>query len=72
VWPAHFQCRLPVIPVPLAEPDPDLSIDLQPLIDGIYELGRYDERIDYGRPLNPALSATETAWVQEQLQERAK
>jgi hypothetical protein len=67
VWPAHYQRQLPTIPVPLAEPDPDLSLDLQPLIDGIYELGRYNERIDYGRKLSPALSVAEIAWVREQL-----
>src|SRR5262249_11174277 len=33
VWPAHFRTRLPIIPVPLLDPDPDLSLDLQPLID---------------------------------------
>src|SRR5437773_1814885 len=31
VWPAHFQRRLPPIPVPLLSPDPDLTLDLQPL-----------------------------------------
>ena len=53
LWPAHFQRRLPVIPVPLLSPDPDLSLDLQPLVDGIYSLGRYDERIDYARAGSP-------------------
>jgi len=67
VWPVRLQRRLPVIPVPLLDPDPDLSLDLQPLLDGIYSLGRYDERIDYARPLTPALSAEDTAWMQEVL-----
>ena len=53
VWKAHFQERLPIIPVPLSYQDSDLPLDLQPLIDGIYELGRYDERINYRRPLRP-------------------
>jgi len=70
VWPAHFQRRLPVIPVPLTDPDPDLSLDLQPLLDGIYALGRYDERIDYARPLTPALPDADAAWVRQQLQDR--
>jgi Protein of unknown function (DUF4058) len=69
-WPAHFQRRLPVIPVPLLEPDPDLSLDLQPLLDGIYSLGRYDERIDYTRPLTPALSEADAVWVKELLKGR--
>jgi hypothetical protein len=70
VWPAHFQRRLPVIPVPLLDPDPDLSLDLQPLIEGIYSLGRYDERIDYARPLTPALPEDEAAWVRDLLKDR--
>jgi hypothetical protein len=69
-WPAHFRKRLPVLPVPLASPDPDLSLDLQPLIDEIYSLGRYHERIDYSRPLTPPLSEPDAAWVQEQVQSR--
>jgi hypothetical protein len=63
VWKAHFRRRLPVIPVPLYSPDPDLTLDLQPLIDNIYSLGRYHERIDYTRPLAPALAEEDAAWV---------
>jgi hypothetical protein len=70
VWPAHFRTRLPVIPVPLLDPDPDLRLDLQPLLDNIYALGRYDQRADYTRPLTPALSDEDAAWVQEQLKNR--
>jgi hypothetical protein len=70
VWPAHFQRRLPVIPVPLLDPDPDLTLDLQPLIDDIYSFGRYDERIDYGRPLTPRLSKAEAAWVRDAVKDR--
>jgi hypothetical protein len=69
-WPAHFQRRLPVIPVPLLEPDADLSLDLQPLVDGIYELGRYNERIDYSRPLEPPLPEPEMVWVKDLLKGR--
>jgi len=68
-WRAHFQRRLPVIPVPLLDSDPDLSLDLQPLLDGIYSLGRYDERIDYTRPLTPALSDEEAAWMRDLLKD---
>jgi hypothetical protein len=70
VWPVRLRQRLPVIPVPLLSPDPDLSLDLQPLLDGIYALGRYDERIDYTRPLTPALSAADAGWVRELLKNR--
>jgi hypothetical protein len=70
VWTAHFRRRLPVLPVPLLEPDPDLSLDLQPLVDGIYALGRYDERIDYSRPLVPPLSDEDAVWFQEAMRNR--
>jgi hypothetical protein len=40
VWPAFFDRPLPAIPVPLSRPDPDLTLDLQPLVDTIYEGGR--------------------------------
>jgi hypothetical protein len=69
-WKAHFQQPLPVIPVPLLEPDPDLALDLQPLIDGIYSLGRYDEQVDYARPLTPALSDVDAQWLQDALKKR--
>jgi hypothetical protein len=67
VWLAHFLRRLPVIPVPLLSPEPDLTLDLQPLLDGIHALGRYDERIDYSRLLTPALADVEAAEVRELL-----
>ncbi len=71
VWPAFFRSQLPAIPVPLADPDPDLILDLQPLLDGIYALGRYDARINYARPLAPGLSEDDAAWVRQQLRGRA-
>jgi hypothetical protein len=69
VWPAHFHRRLPVIPVPLFAPTPDLSLDLQPLLDGIYSLYRYHERIDYTRPLTPALSEEQAIQVRDLLKD---
>jgi hypothetical protein len=70
VWLAHFLHRLPPIPVPLLFPEPDLSLDLQPLLDGIYALGCYDERLDYARSLDPPLSEIETVGVRDLLKNR--
>jgi Protein of unknown function (DUF4058) len=69
-WRAEFQRALPAIPVPLRDPDPDLTLELQPLLDHIYTLGRYDERIDYDRTLTPALSEPDTVCVRQLLQHR--
>jgi hypothetical protein len=71
VWPAHFRRPLPRIPVPLAKPDPDLSLDLQPLLDAIYQRSRYERSIDYTRPLNPPLAPEDNAWLQQQLRARS-
>lgn len=70
VWPAHIQRRLPAIPVPLATPDPDLSLDLQPMIEEIYRRSRYARSIDYTRPAVPPLSRAETTWLKQQLRTR--
>jgi len=72
VWPAHFQQPLPVIPVPLSRPDPDVFLDLQPLIAAVQLRSRYQRDIDYTRPLHPPLNAAEMEWWQRQLQAWSK
>jgi hypothetical protein len=63
VWPAYFNQPLPEIPVPLAHPDPDLPLALQPMIEAVYERSRYGRRLEYTKPLKLPLSAEETAWL---------
>jgi hypothetical protein len=63
VWPAYFHLPLPAIPIPLAAPDPDARLELQPLIDSIYRRLRYDETIDYTKPLLPPPTAEEQQWL---------
>ncbi len=67
VWRAHYRRSSPVIPVPLAKPDSDIPLDLQPMIDEIYQRFRYSRSIDYRKRLTPPLDATETAWLKQQL-----
>jgi hypothetical protein len=67
VWPAYFDRPLPEIPVPLAPPDPDLPLALQPMIEAVYERSRYGRRLDYGKPLTPPFSPEETAWLASRL-----
>jgi hypothetical protein len=68
VWPATFQERLPTVLLPLEDPDPDISLDLQPMVEAIYARSRYDTSIDYTKPLTPPLLPVEAAWVAERLQ----
>jgi hypothetical protein len=67
VWPASFQETLPRLQVPLDEPDPDVVLDLQPMVEAIYHRSRYDTTIDYTKRLTPPLSADQTAWLEERL-----
>ena len=56
----------------LAKPEPDIPLDLQPMIRAIYRRYRYDQTIDYRKPLTPALADEDAAWLAQQLQARAK
>src|SRR5262249_15515748 len=64
VCPASFDQPLPAIPVPLTKPDADLSLALQPVIEAVFEAGRYHEDVDYTRPLSPSPTREEAAWVE--------
>ena len=70
VWPAHSLEPLPPLTIPLAPPDPDVCVALQPLVDAIYARSRYERNIDYLQPLSPPLGAAEQAWLDERLRER--
>jgi hypothetical protein len=67
VWPAFFDRPLREIPVPLARPDKDIPLALQPMIEAVYERSRYGRRLDYTKPLDPPLTPEQTAWLQERL-----
>jgi hypothetical protein len=69
VWPAYFTRPLPCIPIPLAPPDLDISLGLQPLIETIYARSRYEQDIDYRRPLIPPLSPADSAWLDKRLRQ---
>ena len=68
VWEAHFQQPLLPIPVPLTKPDPDILLNLQPLVDTIYRRFRYEQTIKYAAELTPPLSPEEAAWCRQLLQ----
>jgi hypothetical protein len=70
VWPAHFQRPLPSLPLPLAKPDADVPVELQPMIAAIYQRFRYERSINYSKPLIPPLSSKDAAWLERQLQSK--
>jgi len=55
--------RLPVIPVPLADDDPDVPLDLQAAFTTTYDRAGYDYSLNYHSPVEPTLEASVSEWV---------
>lgn len=64
VWPIALRERLPVIPIPLALPDPDVRLDLQSVLDRTYDAAQYGNYIYADTPV-PPLSPHDAAWAQQ-------
>lgn len=56
IWALNLQDPLPTVPVPLRQPDADVTLNLGLALQTIYERGAYDLSIDYtAAPPPPAL-----------------
>jgi hypothetical protein len=67
IWPLGLSNPLPVVPVPLLPPDPDVPLDLGEAFRSVYRRGGYDWRIDYKRPIPPPeLRPAMATWLREQ------
>ena len=64
LWPIGLRDRLPVIPIPLRVPDPDVRLDLQVALHRVYDAAKYAKRIYRGTP-QPPLSPEDQAWARE-------
>lgn len=67
VWAIDLRDTLPVVPVALLAPDPDVPLDLQAAIDACFDLVEYERLLDYSGPLPPDLSPDAAAWVRARL-----
>lgn len=73
VWPIQLADRLPVLPVPLLAPDPDVPMPLGEAVASVYERGAYAQQIDYTQPPPPpALSDADAVWVKTLLGQLAQ
>ncbi|WP_250123517.1 DUF4058 family protein [Chroococcidiopsis sp. CCMEE 29] len=66
----EFQLREPnpSFWLPLKPDDPELAVDLQAILVGVYDRGSYQLRIDYHQPVSPPkLSEADQPWVDELL-----
>jgi hypothetical protein len=55
---------LPSLPIPLKEPDADISLDLAAVFARVYQGARYERSIDYTAPLDLPLSQEDRAWAE--------
>ncbi|MGH7213292.1 MAG: DUF4058 family protein [Tepidisphaeraceae bacterium] len=62
VFPWSLRDPLPRIPIPLREPDPDITVDLGEAYRLAFERGRYPRRLRYRQP-SPPLGAPDREWV---------
>ncbi|MUG97303.1 DUF4058 family protein [Scytonema sp. UIC 10036] len=60
---------IPTFPVPLREKDPEPVVNLQRLLNEIYERARFDLAIDYSQQVKPPLSTEDAVWVSEILEQ---
>lgn len=58
---------LPTVRVPLRPTDPDVTLNLQELIDLCYRRGRYYAAIDYRQDPDPPLGPADARWADELL-----
>ncbi|ASC69561.1 hypothetical protein XM38_004880 [Halomicronema hongdechloris C2206] len=62
-----LQQPIPSFPVPLLPGEKEPILALQPLLNRVYEKGRYHLAIDYGQPPVPPLSKQNEQWMAELL-----
>ena len=68
IWDNNIQQPLPVLPVPLRNPDPDALLPLKTALDLIYKRSLYSLSIDYAKvPPQPEFSETEKTWMREKV-----
>jgi hypothetical protein len=60
---------IPKVPIPLMPGEEPPLLDLQKLLNHVYERGRYHLAIDYQQPLQPALSQADQQWMDKLLKE---
>lgn len=68
----NLQQPIPPFPVPLLQGEEEPVLALQPLLQRVYEKGRYHLAIDYAQPPVPPFLAKDQAWAVQLLQGRGQ
>ncbi|QDU22358.1 DUF4058 family protein [Urbifossiella limnaea] len=69
-WRIRLQDPLPVVGVPLREPDPDAPLDLGRALVLAYDRAAYDATVDYAAEPTPPLPPDLAAWADGLLREK--
>jgi hypothetical protein len=67
VWPIALDEPLPTIPIPLRKKREEVQLDLQKVVQAIYDQAGYDSVINYQKPPKVSLDEKELAWVDGRL-----
>jgi len=70
VYRVPYRDRLPAFRVPLRSTDPDVPLDLQPLLDRCYRTGRYWQLIDPQR-IPVGFTEEERRWIAERIEQES-
>ena len=67
IWDVALNQALPALPFPLLYPDPDVVLEMQQLLQNIYQRAAYARRIDYAQPVPPPplRPAMQKWWAQQ-------
>jgi hypothetical protein len=65
IYPCHLRDPLPVIDIPLAEPDPDVTLEIQTAVEQVYDDADYMLRVKYDQPCVPSLAPKDQEWAFE-------
>ncbi|MCI0462872.1 MAG: DUF4058 family protein [Gemmataceae bacterium] len=65
LYPLRLRNPLELIAIPLASPDPDVTLDLQAALEQAYWDGRYMLRVRYDDPCHPPLGSEDQQWAWE-------
>jgi hypothetical protein len=67
IWPFSVRDRLPELPIPLKPEDGIVTLPLQPCFDFAYDIGPYDNEVDYGKSPRVPLTKADAAWAKRLL-----
>ncbi len=63
LWPLRLNERLPALPIPLKKGDADARLDLQAVLDDVYDRAGYDFDVDYSSEPIPRLPTQDAPWA---------